>query len=89
MKAIATTRYARKNFTLERDTVRLLERIPRGRQSRFVNDAIRRELADRGRKNLIERIREGAARNANVNLRVAEEWFGIDEEIWQVRGKRK
>jgi hypothetical protein len=89
MKTTITTNYARKNFTLERDTIRLLERIPRGRQSRFVNEAIRRELADRGRKNLLTRIREGAIKNAGVNLRMAEEWFGIDEEVWRAKSKKK
>ncbi len=82
MKA-ATKRFTRKNFTLEAETVRLLERVPKGMQSRFVNDAIRREVASRARKTLEQRIREGARKNAELNLRVAEEWFKVDEESWQ------
>jgi CopG family transcriptional regulator/antitoxin EndoAI len=81
MKA-AIKRFTRKNFTLEAETVRLLERVPKGLQSRFVNEAIRREVASRGRKTLEQRIREGAGKNAEINLRVAEEWFGVDEEAW-------
>jgi hypothetical protein len=88
MKA-APTRFARKNFTLEAETIRLLERVPRGKQSRFVNEAIRREIALRAHKSLAQRIREGALKNAELNLRVAEEWFGVDEEAWHIERPRK
>ncbi len=88
MKAVAK-HFARKNFTLKPDTIRLLERVPKGLQSRFVDEAIRRELAGRARKTLEQRIREGALKNAELNLRVAEEWFGVDEEAWHADRRRR
>lgn len=76
--------HQRINITLPEDTIRLIDRVTeKGDRSRFINDAVRRYVDEVGRKNLRKLIKEGATRRAERDLRLAEEWFQLEEEAWR------
>jgi CopG family transcriptional regulator/antitoxin EndoAI len=72
------------NITLPEETVRLLDRVARkGSRSRLIDRAVRRYVAEVGRANLRKRLKEGAMREAGLDLQLAEEWFPLEEEAWR------
>jgi len=72
------------NVTLPEETVRLMDRVSRKRdRSKLINEAVRRYVDEIGRANLRKRLREGYLHTAERDLRLAEEWFPLDEEAWQ------
>lgn len=76
--------HQRINITLPQDTIRLIDRVAeKGDRSRFINQAVRRFVDQVGRKNLRRLIKEGAIREAELDLRLAQEWFPLEEEVWQ------
>ena len=71
------------NISLPEETVRLLDRIShRGDRSRLINEAVRRYVSSRHRSALRKRLKEGALRRAERDLRLSAEWFLLDEEAW-------
>ena len=95
MRATTTRRssaYEKRNFTLRTDTSRLLDRLPRDvNRSRLVDEAIRERLAGLTRAKLRKQLEEGYTARAADNLRMVEEWFGLEEEAWEIasRASRK
>src|SRR5229473_83098 len=82
MKQSSTATRQRINITLPEDTLRLLDRVaPKGDRSRVIDAAVRHFVETRGKANLRKQIEEGARRRADRDLLLAEEWFGIDEEL--------
>lgn len=80
--------YRRLNVTLPVDTVRLIDRVARrGSRSRLIDRAVRRYVEDLGRANLKKRLRAGAVERAERDLQIAQEWFELDEALWQKRPK--
>ena len=79
--------HRRLNITLPEDTVRLIDRVPRGDRSQFIAKAIRYYVSETGRANLRKRLREGALKRAERDRKLSQEWFFIEEETWQ-RGSR-
>jgi CopG family transcriptional regulator/antitoxin EndoAI len=80
--------HRRINITLPEETARLLDRVvPKGDRSRLIAAAIAHYVGATGRAQLRKRLKEGAIRRAERDLRLAEEWFALDEEAWQ-RSKR-
>jgi len=76
--------YERVNITLPRETLGLLDRvINKGNRSRFINDAIRAQIASIGRAGLRKRLTGGYAARAARDLQLVEEWFHVDEEAWE------
>lgn len=76
--------YRRVNITLPEETLRLLDRVvKKGDRSRVIAEAVRRYVKDVGKANLRRQLREGYERNADLNRRIAEEWFPLEEEAWQ------
>jgi CopG family transcriptional regulator/antitoxin EndoAI len=76
--------HRRINVTLPEETVRLMDRVSeRGDRSKLINEAVRRYIKEIGRTNLRRRLQEGYLRTAESDLRLAEEWFPLDEEPWQ------
>ena len=72
------------NISLPEETVRLMDRVsPRGNRSRLINEAVRRYLASRRRATLRKKLKEGALRRAERDLRLSAEWFLLDEEAWR------
>ena len=79
-----STAHRRINVTLPEETVKLLDRVSeKGDRSRFINEAVRRHIAEVGRRNLRKRVKEGSLRHAERDRCLAEEWFLLEEEAWR------
>ncbi len=75
--------HLRLNVSLPEETVRLIDRLAKkGNRSRFIDRAVKRYVEDVGRANLRGRLKEGAIRGAERDLRLAEEWFAVEGEAW-------
>lgn len=80
--------HRRINITLPDETVRLIDHVaPKGDRSRLIAEAITHYVRARGRAQLRKQLREGAIRRAERDLRLAQEWFSLDEEAWRRREK--
>ena len=76
--------HRRINISLPEETVRLMDRVSsRGDRSRLINEAVRRYVASRRRANLKKRLKEGALRRTERDLRLSTDWFLLDEEAWR------
>ena len=69
------------NVILPEETTRVLDRVaPKGNRSRLIADAVHFYVTTRARRNLAERLKEGALANAQRDLELAQEWFPLEEE---------
>ena len=76
--------HKRINVTLPEETIRLIDRVSqKGDRSRFIDQAVKHYLETVGRANLKRRLKEGAERNAERDLRLTRDWFFLEEEAWQ------
>ncbi len=76
--------HRRLNVTLPEETVRLIDRVARsGNRSRLIDRALRHYVESVGRARLRKTLKEGAIRRAERDLRLAEDWFTLEEEVWQ------
>jgi CopG family transcriptional regulator/antitoxin EndoAI len=72
------------NIMLPERTLAVLDRVaPRGNRSRFVSAAVLHYVETRGTQSLREQLKAGYLANADENLRIAAEWFPLEEEAWQ------
>lgn len=72
----------RLNITLPERTVALMDRVAgKGQRSKLIAQAVHRYVEEEGRANLRKRLAEGARVRAERDLRIAEEWFALDEEV--------
>ena len=72
------------NIMLPEKTLAVLDRVaPRGARSQFVSRAVLHYVEAQGKQRLRERLKAGYLANADENLRIAAEWFPIEEEAWQ------
>ena len=72
------------NIMLPDRTLAVLERLaPKGNRSRFVSEAVLHYVESRGRQRLREQLKAGYLANADENLRIAAEWFPLEEEGWR------
>jgi CopG family transcriptional regulator/antitoxin EndoAI len=84
MKGGTSIMRKRINITLPEETLELMDRVTEhGDRSRFIDEAVRHYIQETGRTNLQKRLKEGAIRRANRDLQLTEEWFSVDEEVWQ------
>jgi CopG family transcriptional regulator/antitoxin EndoAI len=75
--------YQRINITLPEETLGLIDRLTKtGDRSRFIDRAIRYYVEAIGKANLKNLLKEGAINRAERDLRLAEEWFILEEETW-------
>ena len=80
----------RVNITLPQDTLHLIERVaPRSNRSRFLDTAVRFYIKESGRANLHMLMREGAVSRSERDLGLGEEWFPLENEVWQKSKKSK
>jgi len=81
------------NIVLPEETVKVLDRLaPKGNRSRFISKAVMHYVRTHSRENIRERLKEEALANADRDLKMAAEWFPLEEEAWQKAqrsGKRK
>lgn len=84
MKGGIATMRKRVNITLPEETLELIDRVTEhGDRSRFIEEAVRHYIQDTGQANLRKRLKEGAIRRSERDLSLAEEWFSVDEDVWQ------
>ena len=75
--------HRRVNITLPETTIRLIDRVvDKGDRSRLIAQAVEHYVESVGRANLRRRLKEGAIRRAKRDLRIAEDWFDLEEEAW-------
>jgi CopG family transcriptional regulator/antitoxin EndoAI len=78
--------HRRINITLPEQTARLIERVAaKGDRSRFIAEAVTHYVGTTGRAQLRKRLKEGALRRAERDLRLTRDWFHLDEEAWPRR----
>ena len=72
-------------------TLAVLDKVaPKGNRSRFVSDAVLHYVETQGKRSLREQLKAGYLANAEENLKIAAEWFPLEEEAWQKHhGTRK
>ncbi|MFN0277940.1 MAG: hypothetical protein ACKVRN_04985 [Pyrinomonadaceae bacterium] len=76
--------YQRINITLPQSTIAMLETVAaKGSRSTFIDEAIQTHVKTLKQPSLRERVKQGAIARAERNLKMAEEWFHIEEELWQ------
>ena len=72
------------NVILPDATVAVLDRVvPKGNRSRFIDRAVLQFVKTATAANLRERLKAGALANTRLNLEIAEEWFPVEQELWQ------
>lgn len=82
--------HQRVNISLPEETLRLIDRVVgKGDRSHLIDRAVRAYVSKRSRAELRKLIVEGAKRRAERDLRIAEEWFPLEEEAWQHHGQRR
>lgn len=75
--------HKRVNVTLPVETIRLIERATnKGNRSRFIDQAVQHFVATAGRTSLRRRLEEGARAQAERDLRLAQDWFPVEEAIY-------
>jgi metal-responsive CopG/Arc/MetJ family transcriptional regulator len=68
----------------------VLDRVAaKGSRSALIDRAIRRYVETQSRRNLRERLKQEALANAGRDLRMAAEWFPLEEEACQIAQGRK
>ena len=76
----------RLNISLPDETVRLLDRFAaKGERSQVIAEAVTRYVVEVGKTRLRRRMKERAQKRAALDVRIAEEWFPIDEEAWDAK----
>ena len=76
--------HKRINITLPESTVILLETVAdKGARSTFIDVAIKSYIKQIKQENLRENLKAGAIARSQRDLSLAEEWFDVEEELWQ------
>jgi CopG family transcriptional regulator/antitoxin EndoAI len=76
--------HKRLNITLPESTIVLLESVAgKGEKSNFIDNAIKSYIRREKQNDLRQRLKEGAIARSERDLQLAEEWFEVEEELWQ------
>ena len=76
--------HKRINITLPESTVALLETVAdKGARSTFIDVAIKSYIKQIKQENLREKLKAGAIARSQRDLSLSEEWFDVEEELWQ------
>jgi CopG family transcriptional regulator / antitoxin EndoAI len=79
---------------LPEDTIQLIDRLAKKsnsaedilhQRSDFINEAVKFYIAEKEkfRENLKQQLKKGAIQRAERDLGLVEEWFELEEEVWQ------
>jgi CopG family transcriptional regulator / antitoxin EndoAI len=72
------------NIMLPEKTLAVLDRVTsKGNRSRFVSAAVLHYVETKGQQSLHEQLKAGYLANADENLKIAAEWFPLEEQAWQ------
>ncbi|MGI8906263.1 MAG: ribbon-helix-helix domain-containing protein [Candidatus Sumerlaeaceae bacterium] len=75
------TAHKRLNITLPEDTLRLIDGVaPKGGRSRFLSEAVRFYVQERGKAELRKLLKEGASVHAQRDLSLAADWYPIEND---------
>ena len=78
------------NIILPDATVEVLNKVAvNGERSRLISEAVLYYVKDRGHQVLRERLKEAYQAGAERDLKIAQEWFPVEEEEWQKTQKAK
>jgi CopG family transcriptional regulator/antitoxin EndoAI len=78
------------NIVLPDTTIRVLDRVaPKGDRSRFISEAVLHYVESVGKRSLKEQLKAGYQANAEQNLKIALEWFPLEEEAWKKSPARR
>ena len=78
----------RLNITLPEQTIRLMDQaVPKGKRSNLIARAIKQYVQQYKRAELRRLLAEGARVNAKRDLKMAEEWFPLEEEAWLLENR--
>ena len=73
----------RLNISLPDETVQLLDRVAaKGERSQIIAEAVTKYVVEVGKARIRKRMKERALNRGELDLKIAEEWFPIDEEAW-------
>jgi metal-responsive CopG/Arc/MetJ family transcriptional regulator len=80
---LRTKTQKRLNITIEQETWNRFEKtVPRMERSHFIDHALKVYLSHLKRKALRQRLKEEALASAEEDLKIASEWFALDQEAW-------
>ncbi len=72
------------NVLLPEATIQALDRVAtKGKRSRLISEAVLHYIDSKGKQNLRERLKAGYEANAAESLKIAVEWFPLEEQAWQ------
>jgi CopG family transcriptional regulator/antitoxin EndoAI len=75
------------NVMLPERTLAVLDRVAtRGNRSRFVSEAVLHYVETQGKQSLRQQLKAGYVANADENLKIAADWFPLEEEAWHGQG---
>lgn len=78
------------NVMLSDGALQVLDRVaPKGTRSRLISQAILHYVQTQRTARLRERLKQGYLHNSRLNLEIAQEWFPLEEEAWQMAAGRK
>ena len=73
----------RLNISLPEETVRLLDRVAaKGERSHIIAEAVTSYVTKIGKARLRKLMKERGRNRGDLDLRIAEEWFQVDQEAW-------
>jgi metal-responsive CopG/Arc/MetJ family transcriptional regulator len=74
------------NIVLPETTVKVLDRVaPKGNRSSFISRAVLHYVHSVDKRRLKEQLEAGYQANAEENLKIALEWFPLEEEACNER----
>ena len=78
----------RLNISLPEDTVRLMDRVAgKGRRSSLIDRAVRRYVKEESRANLRKQLAASYKANVAEDLKLAEDWFPLEEQASNLGGR--
>ena len=74
------------NIVLPETTLRVLDRVaPKGNRSHFISEAVLHYVHNVGKRSLKEQLKAGYKANAEESIKIAAQWFPLEEEAWKER----
>jgi CopG family transcriptional regulator/antitoxin EndoAI len=78
------------NIMLPETTLAVLDRVaPKGARSHFIAKAVQHYVRTCAGRNLRELLKQEALANSQRDLEIAQEWFALEQEVWQPKRRSK
>lgn len=70
-------------LTIPQETMKKVRRlVPKRKYSKFISEAVNYYLKEKEKKQLRERLKEGYKIRAKSDLKLAEDFFIAEQEVW-------